>query len=88
MEMIYKDPDAYLDYVFDWLDWLDGDIITSASWIVDTGLTQVKSTNTVSTATVWLSGGNIENTYKVKNNIITSAGRRDDRTFIVKIESK
>jgi len=88
MEQIYKDPNAYLDYAFDWLDWLDGDIITSAGWAVDAGLTQVSATNTISTTTIWLSGGNVENTYKVKNSIITSAGRRDDRTFLVRIEEK
>lgn len=81
-----KDPDAVLDYRFDWAGadpgpWLEtGETITASSWIVDAGLTQVSDSHTDTTATVWLSGGTAGVTYRITNRITTSNGRIDDRT--------
>lgn len=71
-----KDPDAVLDYQVDWTTWLNGDTISVSTWTVATGLTQVSATNTTTTATVWLSGGTVDQSYTVANKIVTAGGAR------------
>ena len=83
-----KDPQAILDYVVDWSDWLDSDTITASTWTAPTGITAATSSNTTTTATVWLSGGTIGETYKVVNHITTTAGRQDDRSLVIRMVSK
>lgn len=93
-ESFVKDPDAVLDYVFDWRDWLsDTEIISTSSWTVETGLTQDGATNTDSTATVWLSGGTAGECYKITNNITTNGGnagvaRTDNRTMLIEVKER
>ena len=54
-----KDPDAVLDYTFDWSDWLTpiGDTIQSVMFLVDPSLTVVNSTHDATKAVVFVSGG-------------------------------
>lgn len=90
-----KDPDAVLDYLFDWAaltngngstDWLSvGETITDHTITVTTGLTVDSSalTNTATSVIVWLSGGTAGGQYDVTCHIVTSAGREDDRTIKV-----
>lgn len=84
-----KDPNAELDYGFDWSDWLaDGETISSSSWEVDSGITVVSSSASTTRTVVWLSGGTVGETYKATNSIVTSVGRKDDRTLYVYIEER
>jgi len=83
-----KDPDATLDYKADWTLWLDGDTISQSSWIIPADLTKEAEAVGDTTATVWLSGGTLGRKYEVVNRINTSAGRTDDRTFIIRIRQK
>ncbi len=39
MRTFEKDPDAVLDYQFDWSKWLDGDTITDVSVSAEDGIT-------------------------------------------------
>jgi hypothetical protein len=93
-----KDPDAGLDYKFDWAastngtgssDWLDTDnseTISSHTVVADTGLTVDSSslTDTNTSVTAWLSGGVDGTDYDVTCHIVTSASREDDRTITIK----
>jgi hypothetical protein len=83
-----KDPDAKLDYLFDWTAWLGTDTIATATVTVPTGITLALQTNTTTTVTAWLSGGTVNATYEIKCHIITAAGRIDDRTMSVQIVQK
>jgi hypothetical protein len=84
-----KDPEANLDYQLDWSPWLeDNEIITTSTFIATTGLTVASSSHTATTATVWLSGGTVGTSYTVTNEIITSGGRIDDRSFTVRVEQR
>jgi hypothetical protein len=89
---IAKDPDAELDYMRDWSDWLTAvdDTIASVEWIVSDGLEQVveKNTHTATTATVWLAGGTAGASYPVTCRITTVAGRIEDRSFDVRCQSR
>jgi len=83
-----KDPEAVLDYTVDWEAWLDGDTIYTSAWTVPTGITKDSDSNTTTTATIWLSGGTAGELYKVKNHIVTAAGREDDRTINIHVVNK
>lgn len=84
-----KDPDAVLDYQFDWSDWLTaGDTIASYTIDADTGITVDDDSNTTTAVTVWLSGGEALSNYNVTCHIVTAAGREDDRTAVIKVEDK
>ncbi len=84
-----KDPDATLDWRFDWTEWLDdGETITGSVMTVSAGLVLVSQTNSVSAATVWLSGGTTGAVYSVANRITTSAGRIDERTLTIRVTNR
>jgi len=81
------DPDADLDFGFDWSDWLAiGETISSSSWTLTpaTGLTQHTDAHSNTIATVWLKEVVAGATHRVTNSIVTSDGRKDDRSFYVK----
>ncbi len=85
---INKDPDATLDYSFDWTPWLKGvsDSIENASFTFDETLTKTREAFDDMTATVWLSGGIAGNTpLRVTCRIVTMGGRTDERSIFLKI---
>lgn len=87
-----KDPEADLDYRFDWEEWLDGDTIATSVWTIEasSGMSQhdasiVDGTDTI----VWLSGGvRREWAYEVTNTITTAAGRTEERSLMVTIQNR
>jgi len=84
-----KDPDAVLDYGFDWSDWLDTDETISAStWTVEDGITQDSESETTSVTTIWLSGGTAGTTYRIVNEIVTSDGRTENRSMDIQVEER
>lgn len=80
------DPDARLDYAWDWAAWLDGDTIASATIDAD-GMTADPPTITGGRVTVWLSGGTL-GTHKVACRITTQLGRVDERTRTIYITER
>jgi len=89
MELFIKDPDAKLDYGFDWTNWLaDGETVITSNWTVPVGITKESEANDGYQTVAWLSGGTLETEYTVTNSIVTSAGREEDRSFRVKIVSR
>ena len=88
-QIFTKDPDATLDYWFDWSDYLPvGQIITSCSVVADSGLTVENFSHTSASVVVWLSGGSILKTYDVKCHILTSGSLLDDRTMYINVIQK
>lgn len=95
-----KDPDAVLDYKFDWAaetngtgtsDWLAaGETITSHTVTVEAGLTKDSdsATDTDTSVTVWLSGGTAGTDYDVACEITTSADRTDERTITIRVRDR
>jgi len=83
-----KDPSAVLDYQFDWSAWLGTDTIASSTWTVPTGITKDSSSNTTTTATVWLSGGTADTNYECANTIVTASARTDQRTLTIRCREK
>jgi len=87
MPIVYKkDPQAVLDFGFNWSLWLaTGETITASTWTVETGLTEDSDAKNDTQTTVWLSGGTAGNIYKAVNKIVTSASRTDERTLEIRV---
>lgn len=86
-----KDPDAQLDYTLDWSIWLPvGDTIAASQWVLPPDLSQVSSTNTTTTATVWLKGGVLGATYLIVNRVTTAStpARIEDRTIQIRMQAR
>lgn len=81
-----KDPSGTLDYSVDWTDWLGADTIDSSSWTVPSGLVLGTSIAGTAVATAWIGGGTVGNSYYLTNQIVTAAGRVDERSLIIKVE--
>lgn len=100
MIQFQKDPNAVLDYKFDWAaqtngsgssDWLaSGETIASYTVTAETGLTKVSDsvTDSNTSVTVWLSGGTTDTVYDVTCHIVTSVGREDDRTMKIVVRQQ
>ncbi len=83
-----KDPNARLDFGVAWVDWLDGDTISSATWTVPAGLTIHNQSHSSDTAYVWLEGGTAGSTYPASCRIVTTGGRIDDRTIQIIVKER
>jgi len=98
---LFKDPHATLDYLWDWGDWLAaGETITAIQIVLTGGLTLASDrpapaiiAGTRAGASVpsgavlaWLAGGTVAPAPALATcRITTSAGRIDDRTFLLMI---
>ena len=87
-----KDPDAVLDYGFNWNvsgdSWLGSDTISTSTWSVPNGLTEVQSGHSDGTTYIRISGGTVGNVYSVVNHIVTADGLEDDRTLTIVCEER
>lgn len=81
---IVLDPHAILDVAVQWSGWLeDGDAIATSTWLSPDGLTTTNPSLVDAKAIVWVSGGQVGQTYRIVNRVTTTAGRVDDRTLHV-----
>ena len=88
-KVFIKDPDALLDYQIDWSSWLGTDTISASTWeAFDTDITinekvsSFEDTNTI----VWVSDGEVGSRYTLTNHIETAAGRKNDRSIVIRIK--
>ena len=80
-----KDPNAVLDYAFDWSAWLsESETISAHDVTVPAGITLDSSEDTDDTVTAWLSGGTLGTTYTVVCQITTNQARTDERSIIIR----
>jgi len=81
-----KDPVSKLDYALDWSTQLSStDAIATSVFTVPTGLTKEQEYIADGKPVVWLSGGELNQTYEITNSITTDEGREDNRRFLIKI---
>jgi hypothetical protein len=89
MSRFRKDPDAILDYQWNWFDWLQpGEVIISHSIIVPSGITLDSSAVDGPYVVAWLRGGTNGQTYIVTCRITTDQGRTDDRSMELRMLDK
>lgn len=95
-----KDPQAVLDYKFDFAaltngtgesNWLaDGETIIEATVTAEAGITvdsdSITDTNT--SVTVIVSGGELDRSYAITCHIVTSSGNEDDRTIRIRCRNR
>ena len=89
MSLFIHDPDAELDYTFDWSEWLaTGETITDSTVTVSTGLV-LESVGESSTAiTAWITTNATTGRRSVACRIETSAGRTDERTIQINVQER
>jgi hypothetical protein len=84
-----KDPDAVLDWPFDWSQWLaDGENITTSVMTVSAGLVLNSSGFSATSTVAWLSGGTPGIPYTLANRVTTSQGRTDERTITIRVQNR
>lgn len=88
-----KDPDATLDYAFDWSDWLEtGESIVSVVIDIDSGLTENTGDREVGSEVVkiWVTGGSVGERYAASCEITTdnTPARIDERTIYLEIMNR
>lgn len=96
---IPKDPNAALDFRFDWGSgkdprvppWLaDDETISTAIVTVPSGLTKESSEidDDGKTVLVWISGGIAGTDYVVACLVVTSASRTDERSMTISVQQR
>jgi hypothetical protein len=83
-----KDPDEVLDYRIDWSGALSGDVISTSTWVVPSGIVRDSDTHDDTTATIWLSGGSANSRYIFTNRIVTDGGRTFDQSVTLEVRHK
>jgi hypothetical protein len=83
-----KDPDAVVDYAFDWSSWLASGETVSSYTVTVNGVTLDSDSQTTTAVTAWLSGGTAGTLATVACKIVTSDSRTDERTINVKIRER
>jgi len=89
---IYKDPDATLDYSWDWSQWLTeaADTYLSHTIIItgNGGVTMNSSREASGVVTAILTGGVPHKNSKVTCRLTTVGGRIEDRTMVLKVTNR
>lgn len=80
---IVKDPDAALDYAWDWSTWLTAytDTISTFTITADSPLVVGTTSETSGVVTAFISGGTAESVVAAKCRIVTAGGRTDERSI-------
>jgi len=96
-ETFLKDPQALLDWGWDWSNWLkSGETVNSSSLSVTVSSSLTVATSpapTVSQASAgvvvaWISGGISGTDETATCTMMTSAGRRDVRTIVIDVDNR
>lgn len=84
------DPDAVLDYSFDWTLWLAaGETIATKTIVPSSGITVTTSSITAGVVTIWVTGATpVASTQTLTCRITTDQGRTDDRTISLVVTNR
>lgn len=84
-----KDPDARLDYYWDWTSWLKaGDTVVDNEFVVPADLTASGQNQTETMTSLFLAGGLDGTDYKIVSRVTTAQGRTDARTIIIPVRER
>lgn len=80
-----KDPNATLDYTFDWSDYLEAGETITAGTVISNHSSLIVDSFTAGTVSVraWISGGVVDSVYKVGCRVTTSESRIDERSITI-----
>lgn len=84
------DPDAHLDYTWDWTAWLaEAETITTAEIIAVDGITATDTGHDDTSVTTWVTTTLEPGKHgRITCRITTSAGRVDDRSITLQISDR
>lgn len=83
------DPDAVIDFEFDWTDWLAASETISSKVITPSdGITVNSSTIVAGVVTVWVSGATVDTVQSIACRITTNQGRTDERTIELAVRNR
>lgn len=93
MALVVKDPDARIDYIFDWgAAYPDGQAVVASDWTVAPvdagGVAIVAAAHDLVRATATLAGGVAGRVYRVTNRVTMSDGQIDERSMSVRVEER
>lgn len=93
MKGFVKDPNATLDYAFDWSPWLGTDTIATSQWTIEpSGLSVVPASETIfdndTKTRVFVTGGALKEDYVLTNTITTNASRTDERSVQISVRDR
>ncbi len=93
MPLILKDPDARLDYAFDWAEtFAPHQMIAASAWQVVPdaagGVVVLASGHDLLVARATLAGGQPGHVYRVANRVTASDGQIDERSLTVRVEQR
>ena len=82
-----KDPQAVLNYTFDWSDWLPGGVTIASASITSTpvGLTLGTPSNDSTSITIEIRGGTAGTEHELTWTVTFSTGEIDDATTYLRI---
>ena len=85
-----QDPSDVRIWAFDWSEFLDerSTTISSSSWVVPSGLTEVSDSHTTTTATVKVSGGTHGQKYLVTNTVVLANGETVEKSFTLWVRNQ
>lgn len=83
-----KDPVDIRIYEIDWTDWLEGWAITTSTWYVPPGLTNISDSKTDTATQIMITGGTVNNRYNVCNTIWTNNGESKKVSFDILVEDQ
>ena len=91
MAMMVKDPDARIDFEFDWgTAYPDGQAVVASSWTVVPdgagGVIVAAAAHDLMESTATLSGGIAGHVYRVTNRVTMSDGQIDERSVTMRVE--
>jgi len=93
MKGYIKDPDAIVDYQFDWSPWLQTDRISTSTWSISPSgsLTVVAASETIISqlqTRCFVEGGDVGEEYTLTNRVETIGSRTDDRSIKIRIQNR
>lgn len=93
MTMMVKDPDARVDYMFDWgTAYPDGQAVVASVWAVvpdrGGGVMVDAAAHGPMQSTATLAGGIAGHVYRVTNRVTMSDGQIDERSMTVRVEER
>lgn len=84
-----KDPADVADYSIDWSDRIGGDAITSVTWTIPAGITQVSQAAPSGAVTsLFLSGGVNGTIYSIGCRIVTAGGLTLNERVRLKVRAR
>lgn len=83
-----KDPNAVLDFEFDWSQWLAVGETISSHTVTVVGVVKDSSANSTTAVIAWISGGTAGVAGTVACRITTSLARTDERTITIRVQER